>query len=246
MSKFIERQYPDYWLRTETRKQAGHARLVRSAESNGETLATACITDTFTSVTELSVFAPNHPRLLALFAGACAANGANIAGAHISTTRDGFALDTFILQREFPHDEDELRRGTRIGETIKKVLNGEVRLASLLAKRRPSAAKMDAFTVEPEVIINNTLSDAHTVIEVSGRDRTGLLYDLTSTLSDLSLDITSAHITTFGEKAVDVFYVTDLTGKKIEAEARQKTIRARLQKVLMGPITAESVLAALK
>ena len=246
VSKFIERQYPDYWLRTETRKQAGHARLVRSAESNGETLATACITDTFTSVTELSVFAPNHPRLLALFAGACAANGANIAGAHISTTRDGFALDTFILQREFPHDEDELRRGTRIGETIKKVLNGEVRLASLLAKRRPSGAKMDAFTVESEVIINNTLSDAHTVIEVSGRDRTGLLYDLTSTLSDLSLDITSAHITTFGEKAVDVFYVTDLTGKKIEAEARQKTIRARLQKVLMGPITAESVLAALK
>ena len=168
------------------------------------------------------------------FAGACAANGANIAGAHISTTRDGFALDTFILQREFPNDEDELRRGARIGETIHRILNGELWLSTLLAKRRPAAAKLEAFTVEPEVIINNALSDAHTVIEVAGRDRTGLLYDLTSTLSDLSLDITSAHITTFGEKAVDVFYVTDLTGKKIETETRQKTIRDRLEKALTG------------
>ncbi|MEQ1576587.1 MAG: [protein-PII] uridylyltransferase [Hyphomicrobium sp.] len=239
ISQFIARQYPDYWLRTETSTQAEHARLVRSADKDGKTLATACTTDKFTSATELSVFAVNHPRLLALFAGACAANGANIAGAHISTTRDGFALDTFILQREFPDDADEIRRGTRIGETIHKVLNGDVRLSALLAKRRPSAAKLEAFTVEPEVIVNNTLSDAHTVIEVAGRDRTGLLYDLTSTLSDLSLDITSAHITTFGEKAVDVFYVTDLTGKKIETEARQKSIRERLEKVLIGPVTSE-------
>ncbi len=73
----------------------------------------------------------------------------------------------------------------------------------------------------PEVIVNNALSDAYTVIEVTGRDRTGLLHELTNALSDLSLDITSAHITTFGEKAVDVFYVTDLTGKKLESETRQ-------------------------
>jgi [protein-PII] uridylyltransferase len=55
---------------------------------------------------------------------------------------------------------------------------------------------------------------------------------LTSALSDLSLDIASAHITTFGEKAVDVFYVTDLVGKQIVNEARQKAIGARLQEVL--------------
>jgi len=240
VTKFIDRQYPDYWLRTETRKQADHARLARSADVKGLTLATACTTDKFTSVTELTVLAINHPRLLALFAGACAANGANIAGAHISTTRDGFALDTFILQREFPDDEDELRRGARIGDTIRKILNGDVRLTALLAKRRPAMAKLDAFTVESEVIVNNALSDAHTVIEVAGRDRTGLLYELTSTLSDLSLDITSAHITTFGEKAVDVFYVTDLTGKKIESEARQKAIRERLLSVLVLPNAAET------
>ncbi len=66
------------------------------------------------------------------------------------------------------------------------------------------------------------------MIEVAGRDRTGLLYELTNALSDLSLDIGSAHITTFGEKAVDVFYVTDLTSKKIVSETRQAAIKQRL------------------
>jgi [protein-PII] uridylyltransferase len=228
----IARLYPDYWLRTDTKKQVEHARLLRRALASGDKLATAVTTDQFTAITELTVFAPNHPRLLSLFAGACAAAGANIAGAHITTTRDGFALDTFLLARELPDDEDELRRGARIGATIEKILRGEVRLRTLLAKRRPLEKRFEAFHVEPDVIINNVLSDSFTVIEVSGRDRPGLLYDLTSAISDLNLDIASAHITTFGEKAVDVFYVTDLTSKKVTNDARQAAIKSRLRAVL--------------
>ena len=178
--------------------------------------------------------APNHPRLLALFAGACAAAGANIAGAHIMTTRDGYALDTFLLNRAFKDDADELRRGKRIGELIGRLLRGDAWLDTLIAERGPPPRRVMAFTVEPDVIINNALSDQFTVIEVAGRDRPGLLYELTSTLSNLMLDITSAHITTFGEKAVDVFYVTDLTGKKVISDTRQETIRKKLEGVLDG------------
>ena len=238
VTRFIDRHYADYWLRTDTKIQAEHAELLLGAEMKGENLATRVKTDAFTAITELTVFAPNHARLLALFAGACAAAGANIAGAHITTTRDGFALDTFLLNREFQSDEDELRRAKRIGDTIDRLLEGKERLAEILRRKRPNVRGLEAFTVEPEVIINNALSERLTVIEVAGRDRPGLLYDLTNTLSDLSLDIASAHITTFGEKAVDVFYVTDLTGKQIENEARQKTIRERLTVVLAGPEVA--------
>ncbi len=163
-----------------------------------------------------------------------------IAGAHITTTRDGFALDTFLLAREFNEDEDELRRAKRIEDTIERLLRGDTWVGQLLEKRRPMATRAEAFTVAPEVYVNNALSDAYTVIEVAGRDRTGLLYELTNALSDLSLDIGSAHITTFGEKAVDVFYVTDLTGKKIESEARQQAIKQRLTTILEGPQPATS------
>lgn len=235
VDRFIGRHYPEYWLRTEPKRQIEHARLLRKAEAEGRTLAADHATDAFTAVTELTVFAPNHPRLLSLFAGACAANGANIAGAHITTTRDGFALDTFLLAREFDQDEDELRRAKRIEDTIERLLRGETWVEQLLEKRRPIPTRAEAFTVAPEVYVNNALSDAYTVIEVAGRDRTGLLYELTNAISDLSLDIGSAHITTFGEKAVDVFYVTDLTSKKIESETRQAAIKQRLTTILEGP-----------
>ena len=185
--------------------------------------------------------APNHARLLALFAGACAATGANIVGAHVATTRDGFALDTFLLHREFDEDEDERRRAVRIGATIEKLLIGKEFLSKLMAKKRDPKPALRAFSVTPEVVIDNRISDQFTVIEVTGLDRPGLLYDLTSALSDLNLDITSAYITTFGERAVDAFYVTDLTNKKILAPERQNTIRLRLEKVLSG--TREQVTA---
>ncbi len=231
---FIARNYPNYWLRTDTATQVVHANVVREAMRSRTKFATSVKTDAFTAITELTVFAPNHARLLSLFAGACAAAGANIAGAHITTTRDGYALDTFLLNREFSDDADEWRRVQRVSKTIEQVLSGKERLPVLLARRKAAARGVKAFTVEPEVIINNAISERLTVIEVSCRDRPGLLYELTSALSDLSLDIASAHVTTFGEKAVDVFYVTDLVGKQVVNPARQTTIRDRLKAVMTG------------
>ncbi len=238
---FIERHYADYWLRTDGRKQLDHLLLAERAKTQSLSFATDYKTDAFTAVTELTVLAPNHPRLLSLFAGACAATGANIVGAAIATTRDGFALDTFLLQREFDREEDELRRARRISETIEKLLKGEQRLHALMAKKRDLKGPLRAFTVEPEVKIDNAVSDQFTVIEVVGLDRPGLLYEVTSAISDLNLDITSAHITTFGERAVDAFYVTDLTNKKIANPTRQKAIATRLTQVLA--LAAEPVKA---
>ncbi len=233
---FSDRCYPDYWLRTETGKQVAHARLLAAMETAGKTLAVDVEPDTFKAVTELTVLAPNHPRLLAMFAGACAAAGANIVGAHIATTRDGTAIDTFLLQRAFDLDADEQRRGNRIGDMIDKLLKGEQWPQRLLEKTSKLLAGASSFQVPPDVVIDNALSDQFTVIEVSGLDRTGLLYELTSAISDLNLDITSAHITTFGEKAVDVFYVTDLTNKKVTSPQRQAAIRDRLIAVLAGHV----------
>ncbi len=240
IENFVEQQYPDYWLKTDCDKQIAHAQLMREARETGRQLATSFKSDAFKGMTELAILAPNHPRLLALFAGCCAAAGANIIGAQISSTRDGFALDTFLLQRDFDDNADENRRTARISDTIVKVLTGEAHLKTLLDQRRMPEPRIHAFTVEPEIVISNVLSDQFTVIEVAGLDRPGLLYDLTSAISDLKLDITSAHITTYGEKAVDVFYVTDLTHKKIVDPNRQKAIRERLESVLQN---AESLAA---
>ncbi|HSP25053.1 MAG TPA: ACT domain-containing protein, partial [Saliniramus sp.] len=84
----------------------------------------------------------------------------------------------------------------------------------------------------PEIVIDNALSNRLTVLEITALDRPGLLYDLTTALGKLNLNIASAHIATFGEKVVDVFYVTDLTGGKITQTARQNAIRRALQEVI--------------
>ena len=96
--------------------------------------------------------------------------------------------------------------------------------------------------MEPRVIIDNQSSNRFTVIEINGRDRIGLLYDLTEALYKLNLNIGSAHVTTFGEKAIDVFYVTDLTGGKIENTARRMQIENALSGVLAPPVPAGAVL----
>lgn len=231
-NRYAQRHYPAYWLKVDTSRQIKHAEFLRRAEAAGRTVATSFETDAFRGVTDLTVLSPDHPRLLAIVTGACAAAGGNIVDAQIFTTADGMALDTIVLSRAFERDEDELRRAERVATAIEKALKGEVRIADLVDRKRPSKGKPKTFQVAPEVGIDNALSTAQTVLEVSGIDRPGLLYDLTTALGKLNLNIASAHIATFGEKAVDVFYVTDLTGTKVTHPGRQAAIRRTLLEVL--------------
>jgi [protein-PII] uridylyltransferase len=228
---YFARHYPAYWLRVDLPRMEKHARFLTGAEVAELTTATKVETDSFRGVTELTILAPDHPRLLAIVTGACAAAGGNIVDAQIFTTTDGLALDTIFISRAFDRDDDELRRGERIAAAIERALKGEIRISDLVAPRRIVSAKHAAFQVSPEVIVDNNLSIRHTVLEVSGLDRPGLLYDLTTAIGKLNLNIGSAHIATFGEKAVDVFYVTDLTNAKIVNVTRQATIRKNLLEV---------------
>ena len=231
---YVQRHAPAYWLKVEASRRAKHARFVREAESAGRSVATAFETDAFRGVTELTVMSPDHPRLLAIVTGACAAAGGNIVDAQIFTTSDGTALDTIFLSRAFDLDADELRRAERIALAIERALKGEVKIAELVESRRPVKERPKTFYVAPEVIVDNSLSSRHTVLEIAGLDRPGLLYDLTTALGRLNLNIASAHIATFGEKAVDVFYVTDLTGTKVSHPSRQAAIRRALLDVFEG------------
>jgi [protein-PII] uridylyltransferase len=225
---YAARHYQAYWLRVDLPHRAAHAKLLHATAREMRSLATEVATDAFRGVTELTVVAPDHPRLLSIIAGACAASGGNIVDAQIFTTTDGLALDTISLSRAFDRDDDEVRRADRIAHSVEEALRGRLRLGEAIAAKRKADARVRAFTVLPEVTINNALSNRFTVIEISGLDRLGLLYELTSALSNLNLNIGSAHVVTFGEKAVDTFYVTDLTGSKIASPARQAAIKRHI------------------
>jgi [protein-PII] uridylyltransferase len=235
LDAYIERLYPAYWLKVDLPHKLAHAQFVRETEAAEKSLATSVGFDAARGVTELTVYAPDHPWLLSIIAGACALAGANIVDAQIYTTTDGRALDTIAVSREFEHDEDEARRAGRIGDAIEKALRGEIKLPDIVAKRAPPKGRLKAFAIEPEVTINNQWSSRYTVVEVTGLDRPGLLYELTTTLSKLNLNIASAHVATFGERVVDVFYITDLLGAQITAATRQAAIKRPLLALFTAP-----------
>ena len=78
----------------------------------------------------------------------------------------------------------------------------------------------------------NKASATHTLVEVTGRDRRGLMHFLTRALTAQNLQISTAKISTFGHRVVDVFYVKDQFGLKVECESRLKAIRDALIQVL--------------
>jgi [protein-PII] uridylyltransferase len=225
---YIAKHYPAYWLKVDLEHKVEHANFVRSVEDTQKSLATMTRFDEGRAVTELTLLAPDHPWLLSIIAGACAMGGANIVDAQIYTTTDGRALDTISITREFDRDEDEERRAARIADTIEKALRGELRLPEMVGKRAVPKGRIRAFALEPTVTINNQWSHRYTMVEVTGLDRPGLLYEMTATISKLNLNIASAHVATFGERAVDVFYVTDLLGAQITSPTRQAAIKRAL------------------
>jgi len=222
-----------YWLSLDADTLERHARLIRDAETNDLTLSAK--PEPTRDVTVLTLYAQDHPGLFSRFAGACAILGMNIVDAKIFTTRDGMALDMLWVQDETGGAIAEPRRIQRLEDTIRKVLAGEVLPPEMIDQRFKGGSKTSAFSIAPQVFIDNEASDTYTVVEVNGLDRPGLVHALTKALFHLGLTIGSAHITTYGERAVDVFYVKDVIGQKVTNANKKKAVERHLIDALMDP-----------
>ncbi|MCW2235670.1 [protein-PII] uridylyltransferase [Azospirillum canadense] len=229
--------YPAYWLAFDTETLGRHARLVREANREERPLTVDTRIDRGRAITEVTIYATDHHGLFSRLAGALAASGADIVDARIFTMTNGMALDVFTVQDAAGggafESGDKL---AKLSVMIDKVLSGQLKPLHELAKRKaPHASRTRVFHVPPRVLIDNNASTTHTVIEVNGRDRPGLLYDLTRALSNLTLQISSAKISTYGEKAIDVFYVKDVFGLKVSHDNKLAQIRERLLSALADP-----------
>jgi [protein-PII] uridylyltransferase len=242
-SEYAARNYYGYWLGLDTAAHVRHARMVREADREGRPLTVETRVDRDRAVTEITVYTPDHPGLFSKIAGAIAVSGGNIVDAKIFTMTNGMALDSFWVQDVGHWAQDTgggpfegRERLAALAETTERALAGAIRLdRELAAQPSQLPTRTRVFRVAPRVQVDNEASGTHTVLEVSGRDRPRLLYDVTRTLSGLGLQITSAKIATYGERAVDVFYVKDVFGLKIEHEGKVEQIREALLAVLAEP-----------
>ncbi|WP_027135269.1 [protein-PII] uridylyltransferase [Geminicoccus roseus] len=233
IDRHIARHDPRYWLGFSTEELVRHAELIRQTESQAMPIGIDFRVDTFRDRSELLLYAPDHPGLFMKVAGAIALGGASIVDAHIFTTTDGTALDMLGFQDAEKHVAvDDPERLQRIRTNLIKALSGEIWLEKALAGRRSLPARADVFRVEPRVLLDNNASRTHTVIEVNGRDRPGLLFDLAKALKESGLVISSAHISTYGERVVDVFYVKDVFGMKVTVRSKVMKVQKQLTEAL--------------
>jgi [protein-PII] uridylyltransferase len=178
--------------------------------------------------TLVTIMMADHPGLFYRMAGAIHLAGGSIIDARIHTTKDGIAVDNFLVQDPLGRPFDEAGQIDRLEAAIGEALAGRQKLNERLSSRPLPRTRAEAFQINPNVLIDNRASNRYTVIEVNAQDRPALLYALAYALFQAKVTISSAHIATYGERAVDTFYVTDLTGDKIISEARLASIESGL------------------
>jgi [protein-PII] uridylyltransferase len=228
--------YPGYWLSFDPETHARHAELMRDAERRQAPLTVDTQINEARAVTEVTVYCADHAGLFSKISGALAVAGASIVDARIHTMTNGMALDTFGVQDAAGGAIEAPQRLNRLTTLIEQALSGRLRLQSEIRKlQKPLLARRtSAIHVPPRVVFDNQASSKFTVVEVNGRDRPGLLHDVTAAMSEQGLQIASAHVSTYGVRAVDVFYVKDIFGLKVENDRKLTQLRAALLKALEG------------
>lgn len=199
--------------------EKAHAMGVRQVEARG--------------YTELVICCHDIHGLFAKITGVLAANSVNILGANINTLKNGMALDVLQVKNVYGKlitDEGKL---SRIESDLTSVITDEVKIERLLKKKKPGILdSRQRPRVSTRVHIDNIASDQFTIIEVYTEDSIGLLYNVSSKLSELALFIHVAKITTMGSEVADIFYVKDIYGQKILYDERLKTIVETLKSTL--------------
>jgi [protein-PII] uridylyltransferase len=208
-----------------------HAALARRAAAQGGAAASATIRQD-RNAAEVIVAAHDRRGLFADLAVAIADFGANVVGARAFTSAKAEVLDLFFVQDVMgqPLGSDSPRALERLTAVLEAAARGETDKAK--PHRVGDLGRAAAFAITPSVIIDNEASDEATVIEVSGRDRPGLLGAIARTLAEAGLSIQSAHIDNYGERAVDAFYCHGPEGGKFTAARPINALRAQLAQVL--------------
>ncbi|HEX8192712.1 MAG TPA: HD domain-containing protein, partial [Allosphingosinicella sp.] len=223
---------PDpYWIAEPLDVIEKNARFVDAADRNPSgTKPFAVSIQDERGATLVTVYAKDNPGLFYRLAAAISLAGANIIDARIHTTNDGMALDNFLIQDADGTPFADPHQLKRLDKAVTDAVSGaEPSLARLEAKALP-LVRSEAFRIEPAVFVDNQASSRYTVVEANARDRAALLSHLALAIYESRAVIHSAHIATYGERAVDVFYLTDLQGAKIDNPARLKALQAKLLK----------------
>jgi len=219
---------PTSWWYRPRAEQIDSIRAYAAWQENPTHPALVITHDNFRAVSEVTCCFAYQPSLFRTLAGVMAWIGASIVSARMLILADGGTLATIGIQDvEGKSFAGEHARLLPLPELIRKGIDGALDFANELPKRRVVSHGREV-AITPSVFTDNQVSAQATVIEINARDRLGLLYDMMGAMEDCQLQVMTAHIATYGKKAVDVFYVKDAYGIKIHHPAKLASVQNAL------------------
>jgi len=177
----------------------------------------------------VTICAKDRPGLISKIAGAFTLNNIDILDVQVFTWRNNIALDIFKVKPP-PDQIMEAEKWDRTAKNLAAALSGELNLAAALQKKRTAFrhSSIRKYKKPHRVEVDNTASSFYTIIEVFTYDSPGLLFGITDALYRCELNIWVAKIATKADQVVDVFYVWDLNGDKVDLPDQVSLIKAAI------------------
>jgi len=226
IENYVQQGFPEYWQSRSTIEHIIVIKLIKQLINNNFNIAANLESDVFLDVSRVTICARDRKGLLADIAAAMSISGVNIVGANIFTLKSGWAVQTWLIQDYNQKAMVETDRMNRLLDILKNMESGKTIESDKLNSNK------NQFLIPSRVFFENQQSASCTIVEVSGADRAGFLHNICHVFQKENINIVSAHINTYGEQAVDVFYIKDSYGFKITHPQKISYLRNLLLKAL--------------
>ncbi len=233
IEQYCKNYYKNYWQIFDLQTLINHFQIFKKMECDKQKFKIYLSKGSHLQATELIVIAPDHHGLFSLISGLVAASGYDVVSAKIITRSDGYALDTFFIQnkQKKPISEDYLRK--KLIKTISSGLEGNFDIERALnIKWEEIPARFRAVKAPTRIIVDNQTSENFTILDIKCKNAPGVLYKITKTLTSLGVQIKTANVSTYGDRVVDIFYIKNAFGSKVDDTITIDKIKKSILKIL--------------
>ncbi len=233
VEQYCKNYYKNYWQIFDLKTLINHFDIFKKMECDNQKFKIHLSKGHDLQATELIVIAPDHHGLFSLISGLVAASGYDVVSAKIITRSDGYALDSFFIQNKEKKaiSEDYLRE--KLVKNISLGLEGNFDIEKALSiKWEEIPARFRAVKAPTRILVDNKTSENFTILDIKCKNAPGVLYKITKTLTSLGIQINTANVSTYGDRVVDIFYIKNAFGSKIDDERTIEKIKNSISKIL--------------
>ncbi len=226
IKSYCSKFYNNYWGSFNLPSVVNHYEIFTKMKNISKKLEIFVSNDSKLKATELLVITPDHHGLFSQISGLVASSGYDIVSAKIITRSDGYALDTFFLQNKARKPIVDNNQRNKLIETITRGLEGNFNIEKALnIKWKEIPARFRAVKAPIRVIVDNKTSDEYTILDIKCKNAPGVLYKITKVITSLGLQINTANVSTYGDRVVDIFYLKNAFGLKVDDNITIKKVK---------------------